>query len=270
MTIVVRNMPDCAEITLAGPIQASSIYPICDTIDQAVEQFYYDHVRFRISSDGGETKSLRYMLSQMEDWHRRGVTIETIAMTECSSAAAVMLSMGTRGHRYADMKHSRLMWHFARMPSDAVLGREVARHPGGLTARAGDAVAKQLSNIQEIIKRDDDFMVSALMKHICGGNVSKPDDWLGEEFLRRKYHLQQRREQMISDAAQYACHWTDRDEKSIRILWDQLYRETYSPDVAAAFLEVELRTMLDQDRNCSPLEAWMLFLIDDLGGSHND
>ena len=255
---------------MAGPVQASSIYPLCDSIDQAIDQYFYEHVQLRISSPGGETQALRYFLSHLEAWRQRGVAIETQALNECSSAAAVMLSQGSRGHRRADQRHSRLLWHFARMPSDAVLGREVARHPGGLTARAGDSVAKQLSNIQEIIKRDDDFMVKILMDHICGGSISKPDQWFAEQFLLRKFRIHRHLELMIADASRRACHWSDRDEKSIRILWDQLYKDTHSPDVAAAFLEVEIRTMLDQDRNCSPLEAWCLFLIDDFGGAKND
>ncbi len=270
MTMVVRHMPDYAEITLAGPVQASSIYTLCDTIDQAVDQFYYEHVMLRISSPGGETQALRYFLSHLDTWHQRGVVIETQAMAECSSAAAVMSSLGSRGHRIADQRHSRLLWHFARMPSDAVLGREANRHAGGLTARAGAAVVKQLAEVQETIRRDDDFMVHALMSHICGGNVAQPDDWFGEGFLRRKYFLQQHLNKALELANRSACHWSSRDEKAIRILCDQLYRDVHSPDVAAAFLEVEIRTMLDQDRHCSPLEAWCLFLIDDFGGAKND
>lgn len=268
MTIVLRNLPDYTEITLAAPVQASSIYTLCDALDAAASQYYYEHVKLRIASPGGETQALRYYLSHLHEWYRRGITIETQAMTECSSAAAIMLSLGSRGFRRADQRHSRLLWHFARMPSDAVLSREANKHAGGLTARAGAAVVKQLAEVQEIIKRDDDYMLDVLLDHICGGHTKSPDAWFAEEFLKRKYFLQQHLESSVQHASKTACHWSAKDEHSIRVIWDQLYRDVSSPEEAAAFLEVEVRTLFDADRYCSPLEAWALFLIDDFGGMH--
>lgn len=270
MTMVLRNTPHFAEITLAGPVESANIYPLCDNIDHAITHFYYENVKLRISSPGGETVALRYYLSQLEQWHRSGIKIETIALTECSSAAAVMLTMGTRGHRHADNRHARLLWHFARIPSDMILKREASRHAGGLTARAGAAVVKQLGDLQAVITRDDDYIIETMMRHITGGDPNKPDNWFSEEYLRRKYFIQAQMDDAIKQASGMACHWSDRDEMKVRWIADSVYRDAMSPEEAATFLEVEMRGMLDEDRCCSPLEAWTLFLIDDFGGSKND
>jgi ATP-dependent protease ClpP protease subunit len=103
-----------ANVRFCGPVDTAQIFCLCDEIDSFISQYYYRHVILEIDSNGGELQSLLYYIQKLKGWRKQGVRIETVALTKCASAAAVMLSLGDIGHRYA-MPRSKLLYHNARV-----------------------------------------------------------------------------------------------------------------------------------------------------------
>lgn len=103
-----------ANVRFCGPVDTAQIFCLCDEIDSFINHYFYNHVILEIDSNGGELQSLLYYIQKLKGWRKKGVRIETVALTKCASAAAVMLSLGDIGHRYA-MPRSKLLYHNARV-----------------------------------------------------------------------------------------------------------------------------------------------------------
>jgi ATP-dependent Clp protease protease subunit len=69
-----------------------------------------DPICLLIHSSGGDVDSAVCILDEMNAIKKAGITIITIAMGVAQSAAAMILSMGTKGHRYA-RPNSSIMLH---------------------------------------------------------------------------------------------------------------------------------------------------------------
>jgi len=103
-------------VRFCGPVNTDQIFCLCDEIDSFIDHYFYNHVVVEIDSNGGELQSLLYYIQKLKGWRKAGVRIETIALTQCASAAALMLSFGDIGHRYA-MPRTKLLYHTARVYS---------------------------------------------------------------------------------------------------------------------------------------------------------
>lgn len=108
---------DRARLRLYGEINNQSIFSLCDEIQLAVQYYQYRDIDLHIDSPGGAIASLEYYLTQLQMWREQyRVRIHTLALTNVSSAAALMVSLGDVGNRRA-LKSSRLLYHNARILS---------------------------------------------------------------------------------------------------------------------------------------------------------
>ena len=112
-----------ASILLSGQVNESTMLRLCAEIDLAIGYYKYSDIQLLIDSPGGELRYLEYYLARLDEWRRRPrFRISTVALTEASSAAAIILTMGDVGHRSA-YPSARILVHDARFFGAEVLDR---------------------------------------------------------------------------------------------------------------------------------------------------
>ncbi|KFB76378.1 MULTISPECIES: ATP-dependent Clp protease proteolytic subunit [Candidatus Accumulibacter] len=255
---------DHARITFRAPVDAESIYALCDAIDLALSYFHYETVEIRIHSPGGESDALRHLVVQLPRWHRRGVLIRTVAMIECASAAAIILAVGSPGHRHAGLS-SRLLFHRPRIDAGAVLSREVRKIAGVLTAESGAAVIRQLERLEKSICREDDHHHGIVRTHIRS-DQSGSQRWFATERQRRASLLAAPRDRLVAGANRGIVPIEDQDLARLSDAAAALADPALSDPQALEVLFVVLGDILDADRPINPLLAWALFLVDHVDG----
>jgi ATP-dependent protease ClpP protease subunit len=132
-------------------IDDDSILELCDHIETAFGYYSCGHVELRINSPGGSVAALEHYISRLRGWMGGGrrPVLATTAMSSVSSAAAVILSLGTIGHRRA-YPSARILYHNAR-----------ARIPDGAMLTAG-----QLATMGSGIEKADLAILEELTRHI--------------------------------------------------------------------------------------------------------
>ena len=89
-------------------------YGLIDEINLLHGYYQFKTIELQIDSPGGSADALHYLLHSLAPWRNgEGLTLRTVALTEAASAAALLLSFGTLGHRCASA-HSRLLYHSVR------------------------------------------------------------------------------------------------------------------------------------------------------------
>lgn len=139
-------------VRFCGPVNTEQIFCLCDEIDSFIEHYFYNHITLEIDSNGGELQSLLYYTQKLKGWRRTGVIIETIALTSCASAAALMLSLGDIGYRYA-MPRAKLLYHNARV------------YASSETPLTSD----KLEKLRSSLSRADAEILVALLQHLFSG-----------------------------------------------------------------------------------------------------
>ncbi len=115
-----------AVVTLTGEVNFQSISELVTAIDLAITYYFFDRIKIEINSPGGELKALQIFIAKLKDWRSRGVVIETHAMSNVASAAAVMLSLGNVGYRTA-MVDAEVLYHNVRVMGQMVITSEKAK-----------------------------------------------------------------------------------------------------------------------------------------------
>jgi len=89
-------------------------YQLIDELDLLKGYYQFRTVTLQIDSPGGDATALHYLVQSLTAW-RKGEdrVLETVGLNEICSAAAILLSFGTLGHRTAS-RHSRLLYHPVR------------------------------------------------------------------------------------------------------------------------------------------------------------
>ena len=126
-SILVEHEHERAIVSFVAPVTESSVIHLVRTINELHRQRFYRHVELQIASPGGQVLALQYFLEALAYWKDRGLSLTTLALTSCSSAAAVMLSLGDR--RRASPA-SLILYHFARIhvSESTPITRTHARH----------------------------------------------------------------------------------------------------------------------------------------------
>jgi ATP-dependent protease ClpP protease subunit len=104
-----------AVVRLTGEISDDTVIRLADEIDLAIDYYCYRHVLIQIASPGGSFHALQFYLNRLRHWRSiDGLILGTVAMTTAASAGAVILSLGTIGHRRA-YPAARLLYHGSRI-----------------------------------------------------------------------------------------------------------------------------------------------------------
>jgi ATP-dependent Clp protease, protease subunit len=104
----------CPVIRLTGDIDMPVCYALIDELKLLHDYYQFRKVELQIDSPGGSADALHQMVISMRDWSKGNERIlKTVALNQACSAAAMLLSFGTVGHRHA-MSTSRLLYHEVR------------------------------------------------------------------------------------------------------------------------------------------------------------
>ena len=136
-----------ADIMISGTITESSAFDVCARIGDAWKYYRYDEVTLRISSPGGDTVGMSRILREIDRCQRQGITVRTLCVGPVASAAAVIASAGSLGHRDA-WSEARLLYHEPR-----AMGRRLLHTADALIDLAGDLGATQERMLEGLLCR---------------------------------------------------------------------------------------------------------------------
>ncbi len=157
-------------IRYMGAVEPLGIIALCDEIKLLVEYYKYKRITLEIDSPGGEVRSLHYYLDKLHMWRKKGIKIETMALTQCSSAGAFMLSMGDLGCRMA-MPRSSLLYHNVRIYGDG-------QQP---------LTSNRLGNLKTALTQTDAEMMMELLRHLYSAVEQKYFDAIEGLICRLPY-----------------------------------------------------------------------------------
>ena len=225
-------------VTFTGMVTQEGIIELASTIDRLQADYFYRHIDLHIASPGGEAIALDYIIEAISCWKQQGLMLTTRALTACSSAAAIMLSLGD--HREASTS-SVLHYHNSRVSGQGPITSDVAEDIMARLKSVDDRLLAQL--VDQVMRRgtpggstppgaliDADKVVLRQMRmDWCGRSGEHPGNERDEEWLDN--WLNETRE--------------TEDVRETRARWKRLYD-----------------TLLDQDAPISPKLAVRLGLVD--------
>ena len=134
-----------ATVAFSGALDRAGAGELVDVVDLLVGHYFYARLELVVTSDGGDTNALEYVLGAMRRWERAGVRLCTVATAQASSAAAVLVSLGTE--RVA-VSQARLLYHHvqARTRGESVtLSADEARIMAEGLVRTNARLAERLA-----------------------------------------------------------------------------------------------------------------------------
>jgi ATP-dependent protease ClpP protease subunit len=162
-------------IRLTGEIEMPVSYALIDEIKLLHGYYQFRTIDLHIDSLGGNADALHFLVHALASWRKgEGRVLRTFAINEAASAAAMLLSFGTLGHRTAS-KRSRLLYHPVRS-----IQRENSAH-----------TVAQLRVVTRRLERWDHWFVDLLAEH----TLKETDD--AANYRRRLTRLM-RQEKFIS------------------------------------------------------------------------
>jgi ATP-dependent Clp protease protease subunit len=148
----------CPSIRLTGEIDMPACYALIDEMKLLHDYYRFRTIELQIDSPGGSADALGYLVLSLRDWREgNGRTLKTVALNQACSAAALLLSLGTMGHRQASPA-SRLLYH--PMRTEFSQG----------TVRTG----AQLRMTSRLIEEWDGKFLDMLASHVCREESERP------------------------------------------------------------------------------------------------
>jgi ATP-dependent protease ClpP protease subunit len=141
---LLRLESDRAVVRLLVPLDRESVFALVDELELLQSYYRYRRISLEIDSPGGEATALQYLVDRLYRWrNEQRLVLSTRALSSVSSAAAIILSMGSHGHRHAHAS-ARLLYHSAR-----------ARAGGGefLTRPVLKELSSQLEQLDQTVTR---------------------------------------------------------------------------------------------------------------------
>lgn len=109
-------------IRITGAIDMPLAYELIDEMDLLHGYYQFRTIALHIDSPGGNADALHYIIQSLAAWRKGDERVlRTVGLNEICSAAAMLLSFGTVGHRSAH-RYSRLLYHPVRtmFPSNSM------------------------------------------------------------------------------------------------------------------------------------------------------
>lgn len=114
-SISVKYDRDRAIMRLTQEVTNDRIFALCDEIDLAIDYYHFRDIDIHIDSPGGHVTALEYFITRLDTWRTvDDLVLGTLALTSAASAAAMILSLGSIGHRRASPS-ARLLYHDTRI-----------------------------------------------------------------------------------------------------------------------------------------------------------
>ena len=110
----VLYLPDSMVVRVLDTIDRPTAYWLADEIDHGRTYYGYQTVEIQLDSPGGDATALHYLIARFGEWQEHGLTVQTVGLGRVASAAAILLSLGTPGHRWV-CQHAMLLYHCPRV-----------------------------------------------------------------------------------------------------------------------------------------------------------
>lgn len=167
----IKTSLDCKypSIRITGEIDITLAYELLDEMNLLRTYYQFRTIELQIDSPGGDALALNYLLQELGPW-RRGAdcVLRTVALSQVASAAAILLSLGTLGHREG-LPHSRLLYHPVRTVFRAEQAQTVA----------------QLRMTERRLDEWDKSIFEQLVSHVTQGEVGRSPGY--QRKLRRLF-----------------------------------------------------------------------------------
>lgn len=154
--------PRTVQLSYCGPITPQGVKTLVEHVETALTLYQPEVIAVHLHSPGGLMPALEYWVYRQQHWAAQGQIIATEADTECASAAAMMVTLGTVGKRSAHPL-SQLLFHNPRM-----VGRDI-------TLQEQDA-----EEVARVLKESRTRMHAMLSRHLI--------DSLGQMRFARSLH----------------------------------------------------------------------------------
>ena len=86
---------DRAVLSVCGDITDELAIDLVAQMRRQADERFYNLIELEITSNGGQATALRYFIEALDRFRSEGVSVTTRALTRASSAAAIMLSLGS-------------------------------------------------------------------------------------------------------------------------------------------------------------------------------
>lgn len=243
--IIPAFAPRRVTFTYKGTISDAGIKALCEQIDLAIDLYQPMHLVVQLDSPGGSALALDYWIYRLKQWRKIGIEIETMADTVCASAAALALTFGVIGRRFA---HPLTKLHFHNPRVHTSGPTEVQEHLAEDFAR--------------VLKDSRSRMHALLKEHLIGGlgktgfirTLKARAQWLLCESHSLSSADSQRigyEAALLADAATAIEAWSQ-----------QPAQDSDCTDSAISEWEQRVAEMFNRDRPVDLRYAWALLLID--------
>ena len=131
-TITPQFAPRKIDFLYAGAITDAGIKELTECVELGFYQYQPILTTVHMRSPGGLARALDYWAYKVRQWQSHGWQIATRADTECASAAAMVVTIGTVGKRFAHPL-SQLRFHNPRLITPT--GTAILEHDAEVAAR---------------------------------------------------------------------------------------------------------------------------------------
>ena len=119
--ITYTHAHDHAVVAFTGELDWEAAEQLIDTIDTVVDEYFYTVVELVVSSPGGLTEALHYILKRLDGLEARQVLVRTRVLSSAGSAGAVLVSAGQE--RVAE-PGSHLSYHLTQLRGQAEINAQ--------------------------------------------------------------------------------------------------------------------------------------------------
>ena len=112
--VSVSCRPRALDLYYNGEIDDSGIETLVQIAEQGIALYQPERTTVHMTSPGGSARALEYWITRTKKWKTEGIEIATQAGVVCASAAAMIVTMGSIGTRFAHPL-SNLLYHNPRI-----------------------------------------------------------------------------------------------------------------------------------------------------------
>jgi ATP-dependent protease ClpP protease subunit len=167
-------------IRLTGEIDMQVAYALLDELKLLHDYYQFRDIELQIDSPGGNADALHHLVQSISPWRKgEGRTLRTLGLNEVASAAALLLSFGTLGHRCL-CSHGRVLYHQVR----------------AVQREASAQTVSQLRASSRKLERWDKCFLDLLVEHVQPGRGEVNGS--AQAAYRRKLQRLFRQERYVS------------------------------------------------------------------------
>ena len=236
-----------ATVAYSGAMCTAGALALEYQLERLFGYYKYRRITLRVESAGGAIDGLDYVLRAMHKWAAQGRMVAIESTFQCASAAAFLLTMGEWGRRRVD-RSTFLLFHSARLESSSF----------------AEMTAAISTNLLQALNRVDGKLLDVMVNKMLSETGSARN--LVDLVLARIHYVDLHWKALAADLTTFTTgadgkrkpDWLKAVQK-----WTRLGTE---PTKFVPELKKHLNLRLQRDERMDLCEAYVLCLIDEVGG----